>query len=929
MNTLYKRPSAHRTLTVFVLALALVGCGSGNTPQTHIAAGKDALAKKEPKAAVVSFKNALQLDPDASEARFLLGKALMVTGDPSTAASELSRALERKYDSDLVVPQLAEAWVRTGDYKKLVNGYENFTLKSQDATATLKTSLATAWGALGNKAKAEKALADALEAKPDFGPAKVLRARALASASDADGAKTLIQQVLAADANNPEAWHILGQLEVFFKKNIVASNESFRKALSIDPAFIPSHLSLISAALVAKDIPGAKAQAEKLRAVLPKHPQTLFVDAQIAFAEKDWGKAKELSQQLMKFGSNHVGVLQFSGAVEGQAGSLVVAESRFVKALQIDPTLPVARRNLGQTYIRLGQPQRALEVVQPLLGPDSPYADAHAVAGDAYLRLNRPADAEAAFLRAAALDPGNERISTAIALAQLSKGNPDGAFSQLSGIASRTKDTFADQALVSARLKRREFDAALAAVDSMAKKQPNDASAPELRGRIYLERRDYAAARVAFEEALKIDPQLFAATANLAALDGLEGKPAQARARFEAVVKADAKNYFARMALADILSRSGAPLDEVKAVLRDAITAAPTEAAPRLQMIDLLLKKRQYKEAMAAAQDAAATMPNDMAVLDAVGRAQMETGDVEQAVSTFRRMASIDQNPALAYVRLADVYKANGKRAAAETALRKAIELQPDLLEAQQQLIELLVNANRTRDALAIARQLQQRNPKDPVGYAFEALIHKKSKAPDEVVATYRRALAVPGGSPDLARQLYTSLLGLKRDAEADRFAEGWMKEHPQDIAFDYQIAVTALTRSDLVQAETRLRRVVNQRPNNPLALNNLAWVLAVQEKPGAIEFAQKAVNLMPDRPALIDTLAMALAADKQYAKALELQRTAVALASKDNGLRLNLAKIALKAGDKTLAKAELEALKAIGPSLPFHDEIKQLLQSI
>ena len=126
--------------------------------------------------------------------------------------------------------------------------------------------------------------------------------------------------------------------------------------------------------------------------------------------------------------------------------------------------------------------------------------------------------------------------------------------------------------------------------------------------------------------------------------------------------------------------------------------------------------------------------------------------------------------------------------------------------------------------------------------------------------------------------------------------------------------------------AEQGLRKLLARRPNHALALNNLAWVLVVRGKPGAVEYARKATEAMPDRPAIMDTLAMALAANKQPAEALELQKRAVNLSPTDSGLRLNLAKIAAQAGDKELARKELKALEAVGEVLPLRDEVLKLL---
>ena len=68
--------------------------------------------------------------------------------------------------------------------------------------------------------------------------------------------------------------------------------------------------------------------------------------------------------------------------------------------------------------------------------------------------------------------------------------------------------------------------------------------------------------------------------------------------------------------------------------------------------------------------------------------------------------------------------------------------------------------------------------------------------------------------------------------------------------------------------------------------------------------YAEKANQLVPNQPAFMDTLAMLLAERRRAAKAIELQQKALELQPSNAGLRLNLAKIYIKAGDKTQAKS-------------------------
>jgi cellulose synthase operon protein C len=222
-----------------------------------------------------------------------------------------------------------------------------------------------------------------------------------------------------------------------------------------------------------------------------------------------------------------------------------------------------------------------------------------------------------------------------------------------------------------------------------------------------------------------------------------------------------------------------------------------------------------------------------------------------------------------------------------------------------------------------VARKVQQRRPNLASGYVFEGAVHLKSGATDEAVAAYRYGLDRSGDSSELAVALHKALVQSGRDADADKLAARWNKGYPDDVAFEYQLALTDIRRNSLAQAEDRLRRVLAQRPGHALAMNNLAWLLVARGKPGGLELARRAVDILPARPALMDTLAMALVSEKQVTQALEMQKKAVELAPSDKALRLNLAKIAHQAGDKALARQELSALQAAGSAPHIRDEIR------
>ena len=176
MSTLKAHARRRLQGSLLSLTLLLAACG-GPSPQALIETGREQLAKKEYTAAVISFRSALQSNPRQAEARLLLGQALLASGDPAGAVAELNRALDEKASADRVMPLLAKALLLSGDYKKLTGSYNDLQLGDKQALADLKSTLATAWGALGDREHTLAAVKAALEAVPDHAAARILSAR--------------------------------------------------------------------------------------------------------------------------------------------------------------------------------------------------------------------------------------------------------------------------------------------------------------------------------------------------------------------------------------------------------------------------------------------------------------------------------------------------------------------------------------------------------------------------------------------------------------------------------------------------------------------------------------------------------------------------------------------------------------------------------
>ena len=913
-------------LPALLVAVLLVGCS--DKPEAMLASAKDYLAKNDNKAAVIQIKNALQENPDLAEGRYLLGVSLLNTGDPVGAETEFRKALALKFSQDKVAPYLAQALLMQGQAKKVIDEFGTIVLSQPADIASLKTSLAGAYAAQGLADESRNALTAAIQADPNYSPALILQARQKAAQRDFDGALAMAEAVTTKDPKSHEAWKLKGDLLLYGKAQPNEALAAYQQAVSVRPDFLVAHAAIARILFQQNKLEEAEAEIGKMKAFAANHPQTKFLEAQLAFQKKDFKLARSNLQQVLKSAPENALALQLAGAVEMELNSTLQAEAYLSKALQLAPDLPLARRLLVSTYLRAGNTTKALAVLAPGLSRETVDPELLSLAGQVYLQAGDAKTAEEYFAKANKQDPQNAKKQTALAVSRLVAGQTESAFGELENIAASDKGITADMALVSAHMRRREFDKALKAIDGLEKKQPEKPLAAMLRGRVFVAKGDGAQARKSFERALAIDPTFFSAVASLASLDMIDKKPEEAKKRFEAVLEKDPKNGQALLALAELGARSGAAKEEVAKLIAKAVDANPADAAPRLMLIDFQLRNKDVKSALSAAQNAQTALPDSPELLDALGRTQQAAGDLNQAAATFNKLATMQPASPQPYLRLAEVNMANKDKKAAAQSLRKALEIKPDLQQAQRGLIVLDVEEKNYQGAVATAQLMQKQNPKDSLGYVLEGDVYAAQKNWDAAAGAYKNGLK-QGVSTELALKLHSVLLSSGKSAEADKFSATWQKDNPKDATFLLYLADGAIARKDYAFADRTYQSVLKLQPNNAVAYNNLAWVTSKLNKDGAIAYAEKAMALAPNQPAFMDTLATLLSAKNEHAKALDLQKKVLALQPEAALFKLNMAKIQIRAGDKTSAKLTLDELTKLGEKFGGQAEVAEMLKGL
>jgi putative PEP-CTERM system TPR-repeat lipoprotein len=468
----------------------------------------------------------------------------------------------------------------------------------------------------------------------------------------------------------------------------------------------------------------------------------------------------------------------------------------------------------------------------------------------------------------------------------------------------------------------------MAAVDALDKKQPKSALVPTVRGGIYLAKRELVNARKSFEAALQIDPEYYSAAYSLAVLDIREGRPQAARERFDKILAKNPKNEQVVLANVELLRLMGGTDEQVKAALDKAVEANPASVRTRLARINEDLRRRDGNAAVASARVALAAIPNDPQLLDALGAAQIVSGDVNQGVDTFKKITQLQPQNPLALMRLADAQVATKDYNAALDTERKALALKPDYTQISARLAKIYVLAGRPGDAIAEARKVQKSQPDKAVGYALEGEVLVAQGKWAEAAAAFQTGFAkqpVPG----LAVGAYIALQRAGKSADASAMAGKWMKQYPKDASIPLVLAEESQRRGNLAEAKSGYRKVLDIEPENATALNNLAWILTEDGDAKGLEYAEAAHRLAPFNPGVLDTLGVAVLKSGDAKRGATLLRMASVLAPKQPDIRLHLAKALAASGDKAGARKELENLGSLDQASPIRAEADKLKGSL
>ena len=538
--------------------------------------------------------------------------------------------------------------------------------------------------------------------------AEVHLALAQLALADGDPGKAMqaLDQALRIDPKHRDSLLLKGDLLRTSGKPAEAA-AVYREVLKIDPRHSSTLLALAGIAISENKLDDARKEVDAALKITPNSLQARYTQALIDFREKKTESARDRLASVLKAAPNYVPALLLGGSIEYALGNLQTAEADLNKVVKATPNNLYAVRLLAASQLRQGRPDDAANTLAPALKSANHDAGVLIVAGEIALAKKDFAQASTYFEQAAQRNPDSAAIRTELGISRLAQGDSRAMADLQTAAGMEGAGGRADTVIILNQLERKQFDAALASIAALEKKQGANPLVWNYRGAAYLGKQDTVRARDSFEQALKLDPKFFPAAANLAQLDLKDNQPAAARQRFEGILKADPRHLNAMLALADLGLRNH---DEKTYVswLEKAAAAHPQALQPRVALARYLLAKGNKNKALAVAREAVDAQPDDPAAHDLLGTTQLALGDTTNALASFRKVVERLPGKAVPLIKLATAQIVAKDLDGARKTLQDALRIQPDFLDAQLMLGGVEIQSAHFDEALKLAKQVQQ-----------------------------------------------------------------------------------------------------------------------------------------------------------------------------------------------------------------------------
>lgn len=892
-------------ITFLVLGLfLLVGC-SQKSSEEHVLAAQDFMAEKRMESAVVELKNAIQKDPKSAIARFELGRSYIALKQYESAEKELNRALEFGHPASEVIPLLSQSYQQTGAYAALSE------IDHTEAGMTPEQEVEVGFFKLQSLLQLEKTE----EAVKLIEELEKVQASTVYSGllpvyknllnKDSEGAFAVITELSNQYPDNPDLLKLKGQLLLQLDKREEAA-EVYKHYVEVYPADTQTVFVLAKLLVDSAKPLEAEPYVDQLLEINAENPLLNQLKGVISAVKENYADAQKFSEKAILSGRGDP-VLRLIAGYAAYLQQDYEAANRHLSfiASSLPPDHP-GMKMLAASQLELGLSDDASDVLANLGELSEQDAKLFSKTGYELIRAGNIKEAKEVVERSAQISRSAEDL-TRLGVLRLSLNDVSGII-DLEKALEKSPDLEVTKAtLANAYLATNQMDKAEQLAKDWKVSNPEDFKAYMLMGEVFVKRKEYDSAIAEYSKARELSDDNGLVMLAIANIDLLKGDLDKGEAALNELL-AKRPGFVPGIASYYLFKKKQ---DQGKAGMKpafDAITAEPERVDLAMLLGRMYLSEQQFDKVIELTDKIGENDATPATYWALRGKALLALGNASNATAHYDnwlKEAPNNKEANIGKLLILDAQNQFAKGAELSTSyLEKADDLAVKLMQ-----VHFLVMDGQVAKANERYQKLPLQTRDLPVTKGFKARL---------LLAEGDNAGALP-----LSSEVYDSipntrnlvlLVGnlerLKKQPEAMKLIQNHAQKYPNDIAAKMLLAERQIT-SGQSDAIGTYEETLKLNPNNFVVLNNLAYLYTQEGRfKDAETYARQAVEQRPENPEAIDTLAQALASQKKYEEALKFYDRAINDNMKNEEIFLNYVEVLANNGNVNLARRKLTERK-------------------
>lgn len=835
------------TLLLLVVSSVFSGCSRGRRMQKELESGASAFTHREFEKAKISFINALRLEPTNAVAIQHLGKIFFSQG-------------------------------------QIIQAYP-FLLAARSLTpsdAQVRENLIVTFGMAGGETNIQRALYeidDLLRRDPTNETALIVLGDIPRTTAEA-GVVTERLKALRGRNGDQAIYHLPEARLFLLSNNLPQAEATLRKAVELGPNLASAHLQLGKILVGTRRVEEGEVHLRQASELSPPYGPAREFYARYLMETLRPKDARQVIQEINTQAPEHINGWILRAEMEIADRGFEEARAALGKALRQVPDSVVALRTFAQLLLAEKKPAEAIRILEQLVSARPNSVENRYQIAVAHLANNDPNRAIGELNQVMQLDPRMLGASMMLADLKIRQREYDGAVAILRGILREApKSERAWLLLIRAQRAMERLNDAAESAEAMRREFPRNPAGAFNLGFILRQQTNNAAARKAFEEALRLNPKLLAATEQLVLMD-LEAQDLESADR-----------------------RAQAEID-----------ANPNEPVPWLIKSQVYRAKKDPAKEEAALLQAIRAAPDSEAGLRKLAELYIARGTLDEAIAKLESLANLDERDPRAPAMLGMLHAERKDFAKARSYYERVLKIDPRHLLALNNLAFLLSDHfGQLDEGYRLGLRAREIDPKDPTIADTLGWIEFRRGQYHEALRLIREAAAFRKDSPEINYHLGMAyyqmgdannaevFLALALSAEVDFPGKATANEY-----------LTALRATPDANKDSALRALTKRSQDVPTDVINLQRLGLAQRAAGATDSAratfEAALKVNPNSPHTLALLAQMYAMElKQPERALELVRSARALAPSDPYLGGELGRIAILANDPSWAYTVLQ----------------------